>query len=188
VRGHVFEATDLRLLRLQREEGVEDDVDEGVATLNRDIGEVAEGDLDARSARFSPEPGHHLLRGIDPLHLDAAFCKGKGNAPRPNGELERRAGAGEFGEERDCCFGVERDRLNPLVVDLGEAITVSRRSVLLDVSILWRRPASPNAASRCRTSGGMGVDRKIGVPDTLAIAKNPSPFSPLTPPPFRASA
>jgi hypothetical protein len=132
VRGDVLEAADLRLLRLQGKERVENDVHKRVPTLDRDLREVADGDGNRPSARFRPQASDHRLRGVDAVDIDPAFGKRERNAPGPHREFERGPGAGLLGEERDGGVRIKGENLWPLVVDIGKAVAVIRRSVLLD--------------------------------------------------------
>jgi hypothetical protein len=132
VRGHVAKTTHLRFLRLKRKKCIEDDVNEWVATFDRDVGEVADGDRDPVPARFRTQPRGHRFRGVDAVHLDAELDERQCDAPRSNREFERGSGASKLGEEGDGRVRVEGTLLNPLVVDLGEAVAVGRGAVLLD--------------------------------------------------------
>jgi hypothetical protein len=128
----VLEAADLRLLRLQGKERVEDDVHERVLTLDRDVREVADGDGNPLSAWFRAQASNHRVRGVDAVDIDPTLGKRERNAPGPHGEFEYRCGASVLGEERDGAARIEGENFWPLVVDIGKAVAVSRRSVLVD--------------------------------------------------------
>jgi hypothetical protein len=133
------EAANLRLLRLQGKERVENDVHKRVPTLDRNVREVADGHGNRLSALFRLQASDHRLRGIDAMDIDSTFGKGERNAPGPHGQFEHGSGASLLGEERDGAVRILGENLWPLVVDIGKAVAVSRRSVLLDGQIL--RPA-----------------------------------------------
>jgi hypothetical protein len=110
VRGDVLEAVDLCLLCLQGEERAEDDIDQRELALDCYVGEVADVDRDAVSAWLRAKARDHLLRGVDPPHVDAALGKRERDTSRSNCELKHRAGGGELGQEGDRC---SRDRPPP---------------------------------------------------------------------------
>jgi hypothetical protein len=79
------------------------------------------------------------------VHLDAALAERQCDATCSNREFERGSRASKLGEEGDGRLRVEGTLLDPLVVDLGEAVPVGRESVLLDGldpsrdMVWWRR-------------------------------------------------
>lgn len=130
----VLEAANLSLLRLQGKNCVEGHIHERVLTLDGDVCEVADGDGNPLSARFQAQASDHRLRGIDAVHIDSAFGKRDCNPPGPHGKFEHRSGASVLGEERDGALRIKSENFWPLVVDIGKAVAVSRRSILLDES------------------------------------------------------
>src|SRR4029453_14093515 len=70
VRGGVLEARDLRILRSQVHDRVEDDVRERKCHFNTGASEVADRDRYLWAAGLRPEPRHHCLRQIAPVDAD----------------------------------------------------------------------------------------------------------------------
>jgi hypothetical protein len=58
------------------------------------------------------------------VHVDATFGERQGDPPGSNRECKYWSRAGELGEEGDCCLRVDRDPLDPLVVDFREAVAI----------------------------------------------------------------
>jgi hypothetical protein len=148
---HVLEAADLRLLRLEGEECVEDDVHKRVPTLDRDVREVADGDGNTLSARFRAQASDHRLRGVDSMDIDPALSKRDRNAPGSHGKFEHGSAPGVLGKEGDGGVRIKGENFWPLVVDIGKAVAVSRRSVLLDepdTTSAPRQMVRPNLAMR----------------------------------------
>ena len=69
------EARDLRVLRGQVHDRVEDEVGDREAALDRGRREIADRDADLLGAGLGLQPRHHRLREVDAVHADAALCQ-----------------------------------------------------------------------------------------------------------------
>ena len=101
VRRDVAEARDLRRLRRQVHDRVEDQVRDGERPVDRRRREVADRDADVLAARLRAQPRDHRLRQLDPVHRHAALRERERDPARPDPELERASAPGELGEEVD---------------------------------------------------------------------------------------
>ena len=101
VRGDVAEARDLRRLRRQVHDRVEDEVRDGERPRHRRRREVADRDADLLAARLRAEPRRHRLRQLDPVHRHAALGQRERDPAGADPELERAAAPGELGEQVD---------------------------------------------------------------------------------------
>src|SRR5439155_19878316 len=128
--SHTGEAPYLSLLREQREDRVEHDVDEVEPPLHGDALEVAHRHWDPAPARLPAEPGHHLLRGVDAVDPDALLGQGKSHPARPDAELQGAAAADDPEQERHGFDRVASEPwLEPLVVDVRPPAAVRVGSV-----------------------------------------------------------
>ncbi len=101
VRGRVLEARDLRVLRGQVHDRVEDEVGDREASLDRRRREVADRDADRLGARLGLQPRDHRLREVDAADADATLRERQGDPAGADPELERRAVTCEPGDEID---------------------------------------------------------------------------------------
>ena len=92
---------DLRVLRRQVADRVEDEVDERERPVDARGREVADRDRQLRAAGLRAELGDHVLREVDPVDGHAALRERQRDPPRPDRELERRAVARERRQEVD---------------------------------------------------------------------------------------
>ena len=66
----VAETLRLPVLAEQAEQRVEDQVHQAERPGGGDLSHVPDHDRDRRAARLGPQPRHHRLGGVDPLHRD----------------------------------------------------------------------------------------------------------------------
>jgi hypothetical protein len=134
VRCGVAKAVDLGLLAGQVHDRVEHQVGQPERRVQPGAGEVADGHLDGVAAGFGPQPGHHGRRQVDAGHLDPAGSQRQRDPPGADAQLQRAAGAGQFGQQVDgrvdhgrrehLGFGVVvvgRHRLVEVVHQIGHA-------------------------------------------------------------------
>ena len=98
-----------------------------------ELGHVADGHRHAVAARLGPQPGHHGGGRVDAPHLDAGRGERQGEPAAADAELEhgRRAGLRrQRGERGHGAVDVAAGGV-PLVVHVGHAVAVARRSVAL---------------------------------------------------------
>ena len=138
VRGDVLEARDLRVLRRQVADRVEDDVRERERAVDLRRREVADRDLDLLPAGLLAQLGDHRLGEVDPVHADAALRERQRDPAGADPELERRSVAGELGEEVDR--RIEHVRLE----HVGRGLVVALRHVLAEV-VLGRQAVRTSA-------------------------------------------
>ncbi len=125
--GHIFHAAPLRRGRGQVEQGVVRSQDHGEAAGYGDahVGEVAQRHRDGVTSRLGPEALDHGRGGVDAVHLEAGCRQRQGQATRADPELEDRPTVSHRGHEGDGGIDVG-DVAVPVVVDIGEALTVGR--------------------------------------------------------------
>ena len=128
---HPLEAPQLVVLAEEREEGVEDHVDEPAGRLPGDVREVADGHVDPGPAGLGPQLRHHRVGGVDPEHGDAACSQREGEAAGADAELEGRAAAGELGQQVDRRLRLGGE-LVEVVVDVRDAVAVGPGAVRAD--------------------------------------------------------
>jgi len=73
---------------------------------------------------IAAQPLHHLRGGVHALHADPAGPQRQRDPPRPDGQLQRRPGAGQAGQELHR--GISVPAAEVLVVNLCPAVTVER--------------------------------------------------------------
>jgi hypothetical protein len=78
------------------------------------------------------------------VDINPAFGERERNPPSPHAEFEYGSGASVFCEESDGSLCIERKELDPLVVNVGKAVAVTRQSVLLDGPDTTPRSHRPN--------------------------------------------
>ena len=89
VRRDVAEARDLRRLRRQVHDRVEDQVGDGERPVDGRRREVADRDADVLAARLRAQPRDHRLRQLDPVHRHSPLRERERDPARPDPELER---------------------------------------------------------------------------------------------------
>ena len=89
MRGGVLEARDLRVLRDQVEDRVEDEVDERELPVDAGRREVADRDVDLVASRLRAQPRHHRLRAVDAGDAHAARGERQRDPAGADAELER---------------------------------------------------------------------------------------------------
>ena len=119
--GDVAKALHLLLLGQQGEEGVEHHVDQRIYSLDGHVGEVAHGHWHGVAAGLSPQLGHHRLRRVDAVNVDAPALQGQSDAARADAQLQSRAALRQLGQRGHGCLVI---RCKPLVVHAGDALSV----------------------------------------------------------------
>ena len=130
VRRDVAEAGDLRRLRRQVHDRVEDQVRDGERPVHGRRREVADRHADVFAARLRTQPRDHRLRQLDPVHRHSPLGERERDAACPDPELERAAASGQLGEEVD-------DRLDRLRAErLRRGVVVAGGDALVEVAVL----------------------------------------------------
>ena len=101
VRGDVLEARDLRVLRRQVHDRVEDEVREGERPVDGGRREVADRDADLLRALLRAQSLDHRGREVDAVHANAALRERQRDAAGADPELERGTVTGQVREEVD---------------------------------------------------------------------------------------
>ncbi len=125
VPGRVAEALDLLLLRAQVGDRVPDQVDERELAGHPGRRHVAHDDRDGALVDLAPQLRDHRCRELDPRDRYAASGQGDRDPTGPDGELERRPGAGQPGQEVDGGIEYVGREL------LGRALVVALRRLLV---------------------------------------------------------
>ncbi len=130
VAGHPGEASDLVVLGLQLEQGVEGDEGQGVAAVDEgaDVGEVADHHGDAVAAGLGPQALDHGRGGVDAVDLEPPLGEGQSEAAGADAQLEDGPGRPQGGEELDRRRHLGEAVGVPVVVGLRLAVVVEHRA------------------------------------------------------------
>src|SRR5512132_4718048 len=101
LRGNALETSNLRVLRGQVVDRVEDEVHKRKRLADARHREVADRDRDLLAAWLRAELGDHVWRKIDAVHARSARGERERDAPRTNAQLEGCTFTGELNEEVD---------------------------------------------------------------------------------------
>ena len=101
MRRDVAEARDLRRLRRQVHDRVEDEVRDGERPVHRRRREVADRHADVLAARLRAQPRDHRPRQLDAVHRHPSLRERERDPARADPELERAPAPGQLGEEVD---------------------------------------------------------------------------------------
>jgi len=99
--GDVLETAHLIGLFQQVEQRVEDDEDQPVVAVHRDVGEVTDGHGEVGATWLGPQLLDHRLGDVHPVDADPAGGQREGDPAGTDRQFERWAGTGEVGEKLD---------------------------------------------------------------------------------------